>query len=278
MDLRTPTKLGRSGLRVSRIGLGSSYGIGAADVERAFDRGINYFYWGSVRRPSFGKGVRTIAQRDRASLVVCVQTYTRAASLMRGSIGRAVRKLGCEYADLLLLGWWNEPPPARIRDAAIALREEGLVRQILVSCHKRATFAALAAEPAYGAIMVRYSAAHSGAETDVFPHLGAARPGVVAYTTTRWGQLCSPRHTPAGERTPRASDCYRFALAHPSVDACLAGPKNSEELDEALAALERGPMDADEIAWMRRVGAAVRSVRMPAGVAGAVGVFDRLRG
>ena len=29
-------------------------------------------------------------------------------------------------------------------------------------------------------------------------------------------------------------------------------------LDEALAAVQRGPMDADELAWMRRVGASVR--------------------
>jgi hypothetical protein len=39
----------------------------------------------------------------------------------------------------------------------------------------------------------------------------------------------------------------------------LIGPKNREELDEAMAALDRGPMDADELEWMRRVGKAVRS-------------------
>jgi predicted aldo/keto reductase-like oxidoreductase len=54
---------------------------------------------------------------------------------------------------------------------------------------------------------------------------------------------------------PRASYCYRFALSHPLVNLVLAGPKNGAELDEALAALDRGPTDADELAWMRRVGA-----------------------
>jgi predicted aldo/keto reductase-like oxidoreductase len=84
------------------------------------------------------------------------------------------------------------------------------------------------------------------------------RVGVVAYTATRWGQILDPKRTPKGEATPRASDCYRFALTNDHVDVCTIGPKNGEELDEALTARDRGPMSADELAWMKRVGAAVR--------------------
>ena len=36
------------------------------------------------------------------------------------------------------------------------------------------------------------------------------------------------------------------------------GPRDAAELDEALLTMERGPMSASEIAWMKRVGAAVR--------------------
>jgi predicted aldo/keto reductase-like oxidoreductase len=58
---------------------------------------------------------------------------------------------------------------------------------------------------------------------------------------------------------PRATDCYRFALSPNEVDACLTGPKDRRELDEALLALDEGPMSEEELAWMRRVGAAVRA-------------------
>ena len=34
--------------------------------------------------------------------------------------------------------------------------------------------------------MIRYNAAHPGAERDIFPHLEARRPAVVAYTATSW--------------------------------------------------------------------------------------------
>ena len=68
--------LGRSGLRVSRIGLGASYGVGEADIEWAAERGVNFFYWGAVRRPGFGRGVRAVARRRREDAVIVVQTYT----------------------------------------------------------------------------------------------------------------------------------------------------------------------------------------------------------
>ena len=41
--------LGSTGLQVSRIGLGSSYGIGAREVEAACERGINDLAWGSIQ-------------------------------------------------------------------------------------------------------------------------------------------------------------------------------------------------------------------------------------
>jgi aryl-alcohol dehydrogenase-like predicted oxidoreductase len=264
-----PVTLGRTGLRVSRIGLGSGYGISGADVERAFERGINYLYWANPRRSGFGAAVRALARRHRQDMVVTVQSYTRAATLLAPSVERALRRLGIEYADVLLLGWWNKVPPARILDRALALREAGKVRHLMISCHHRPAFEQLIADPCLDAIMVRYNAAHRGAETEVFPHVAAHpdAPGVVAYTATCWGRLLDRRRVPEAEAVPRASDCYRFVLGHPQVDMCLCGPRNSVELGDALDALERGPMDADEMAWMRRVGDAVhgsKAVSSPA--------------
>jgi aryl-alcohol dehydrogenase-like predicted oxidoreductase len=259
MNLWNQAPLGRTGLTTSRLGLASSFGVGTPDVERAFERGINYLYWGSLRRAGFGKAIANLAPRHRDRMVVAVQSYTRVGWLMRGSLERALRKLRLEYADVLVLGWWQSPPPPRILDAALALKESGKARHLLISCHHRPTFEALAKNPAYGAIMVRYNAAHPGAEREVFPLLGDPAPGVVAYTATRWGALLNPRLVPPGEQVPRASDCYRFALTHPAVNVVLSGPKNAVELDESMVALDRGPLSDEEVAWMKRVGAAVRA-------------------
>jgi len=87
------------------------------------------------------------------------------------------------------------------------------------------------------------------------------------FTATSWGQLLgkgplqgilpSRHRPPKSERVPTAADCYRYVLTRPEVDVCLTGPSNSAQLQEAVNALEMGPMNEDELAWMRRVGQAV---------------------
>jgi aryl-alcohol dehydrogenase-like predicted oxidoreductase len=108
-------------------------------------------------------------------------------------------------------------------------------------------------------VHVRYNAVHTGAEREVFPHLPAERnrPGMVAFTATSWRQLLDPQRVPSGEKVPTAVDCYRFVLSNPAVDVCMTGPSTEEQAAEALKALDLGPMSEAELAWMRRVGAAI---------------------
>ncbi len=252
-----PRVLGRTGLRVGALGVAASYGVPAAAVERAFEEGVNYMYWGSMRRSGFGDALRHLApKRDR--IVLVIQSYSRVAALLGWSLERALRGLKMEYADVLLLGLWNKPVPQRILDAARALRKRGLVRFLAVSSHKRRLVPDLAVAPDLDVIHFRYNAAHPGAEVDIFPRLPAPnRAGMVAYTATSWGQLLSKSKVPPGERVPAASDCYRFVLSRPEVDVCLTGAANAAQMDEALKTLRLGPLNDEELAWMRRVGKAV---------------------
>ena len=270
--------LGRTGRVVSPLGLGSSYGLPGKEVARAFDRGVSFFLWGSRRRGDFGKGLREVARKDRARATIAIQTYARAAWAMPFSVDSALRALGTDYVDVLCLAWWSTLPPQRIIDRALALQAKGKVRSLMVSCHARPMFESFAGDARYDALMVRYNAAHPGPERDVFPHIGpeVQRHGVVAFTATRWGTLLDPRYTPASEPRPSAGDCYRFALSNPTVDVCLSGPKNGEELDHALDAMDRGPMAEDEIAWMRRVGAHVHTATKTQPRAGAMALLDRI--
>jgi aryl-alcohol dehydrogenase-like predicted oxidoreductase len=252
-----PRSLGRTGLMAGRLGVAASYGVPTAAVERAVEMGVNYLYWGSMRRAGFGQAIRNLAaSRDR--LVLVLQSYSRLASLLGWSVERGLRALRLEFADVLLLGMWNSPLPERILDAARALRQRGLVRFLAVSSHNRRYAAELANGTDVDVVHFRYNAAHPGAETDIFPRLATVNHGgMVAYTATSWGQLLKASKAPAGERVPTAADCYRFVLTRPEVDVCLSGPANAAQMDEALRALRLGPMDPDELAWMRRVGSAV---------------------
>jgi predicted aldo/keto reductase-like oxidoreductase len=259
--------LGRTGREVSRLGVAASYGVPGAAVESAFERGVNYLYWGSQRTDAFCSALRNLrAHRER--ILLAVQSYTRMAGLMAGSLERALRRVNYDYADVLLLGMWNKPVAPRILDAARRLRERGLVRFLAVSTHTRTLVPGIAAEHDFDIVHFRYNAAHPGAETDIFPHLPRdGRPGMVSFTATSWGQLLGKRslaamfnggsRLPKGERAPTATDCYRFVLTRPEVDVCLTGPADASQMEQALEALRLGPMNEEELAWMRRVGLAV---------------------
>jgi aryl-alcohol dehydrogenase-like predicted oxidoreductase len=258
-DWRSRVALGKTGLQVSRIGLASSYGLGADGLQQAYEEyGINCFYWGTLRKESFGDGIRRLAQRKREDLVVVIQSYSRLAGMLTSSLERALGRLKLDHADIFLLGFHSRPPSRRIMDAALQLRNQGKARFIGISCHKRSTFRQYINDGIFDMVMFRYSAAHRGAETEILPHLGALnRPGTVAYTATRWGRLLDPKKIPPGEAVPRASDCYRFVLSQPQIDLCMSGPANMEQMKEGLAALDRGPLSEDKMAWMRRVGDAI---------------------
>jgi len=235
--------------------MAASYGVPAAAVERAFERGVNYLYWGSMRRGAFGQALRNLkSQRER--MVLVLQSYTRIAALAAPSVEIALRRLRFDYADVLLLGLWNHTPSPRIFDACRKLRDRGLIRHIAVSTHHRPLVSQLSADPAIGIVHVRYNAIHKGAEREVFPLLGTGgnRLGAVAFTATSWRQLMDAKRMPPGERLPTAADCYRFVLSNPAVDVCMSGPADEAQANSALQALDLGPMSGDELAWMRRVG------------------------
>ncbi|MCL5006513.1 MAG: aldo/keto reductase [Acidobacteria bacterium] len=257
-------KLGSTNLEVVPLGLAASYGIEGKEAERAFNRGLNLFYWGALRAPvfprpsDFGRALKRIAHCDREKVVTVIQSYARSPRRMTLSIEKGLRELHLDYTDVLLLGWWNLTPPERLLDAAAKLVQQYRARYVMVSCHNRPAFPILARDPRVSLLMIRYNAAHPGAELDVFPHLPTERPGIVAYTATSWEQLLNPALIPAGERVPTAADCYRFALSSPYIDACFTGAKTGAELDGAMRALDLGPMNDEELVWMRRVGSSVR--------------------
>ena len=252
------TVLGATGLRVGRLGVAASYGVPARAVEQAFERGVNYLYWGSRRTGGFGQAIRNLnPQRDRMILVI--QSYSRIAALVGPSLERALREVKLDFADVLLLGLWNKPVTERIFDAARKLKDRGLVRFLALSSHDRPMLGQLAAARTFDVLHFRYNAIHPGAESDIFPHIPKQdRAGMVAYTATSWKQLLSSRKLAAGEKVPTAADCYRFVLSRPEVDVCMTGPSNAAQMEEALRALDQGPMPEEELAWMQRVGVAKR--------------------
>lgn len=251
--------LGRTGLKVGRLGIASGYWAPAKAIEEAFERGCNYFTWGTFIKgysPHMRDALRNIRAKGlRDRLVLAVFTYAHQSSLTEYFLTKGLKAAGLDYADILILGYFSKPPSQRIVDGALRLKERGLVRFLGVSSHNRRLFPELPKEDIFDVYHLRYNAVNRGAEMEVFPFLPAEnKPGIVDFTSTAWGKLLNPKKMPPGERAPTACECYRFVLSHPAVDVCMIGPKNMEQMIENLQVLEQGPMTEEELARMRRIG------------------------
>jgi aryl-alcohol dehydrogenase-like predicted oxidoreductase len=253
--LEERVKLGTSGLYAGRLGMGAAYGAPAAAWEAAFDAGCNLFYWGALRNKKMAVAIRNlVSQGKREQMLVMVQAFRRTPAGIEKSLHQGLKKLGLEFADILLLGWRNKPLKEKLLEHAVQLQKQGMFRVLGVSGHNRPLFPQLAQDPRFGLFMLRYNAAHRGAEEDIFPYLPEERPGIVAFTATRHMSLVNSKKIPAGEKRPTAVDCYRFVLSNPHVDVVITGPKNEDQMRQNLAGINQGPLNEDEMVWMRRIG------------------------
>src|SRR5207244_3747760 len=118
-------------------------------------------------------------------------------------------------------------------------RARGDVRALGVTSHQRPLAADMARSGLLDLLMIRYNAAHRGAEADVFPVTNALGLPVVVYTCLRWGALLRPTpDDPPGFVVPRAPAWYRFVLENPSVTVALMAPESRAAREEALPVLE----------------------------------------
>jgi aryl-alcohol dehydrogenase-like predicted oxidoreductase len=257
--------LGSTDLRASPLAVAGGYGLDATGVERAFhELGINTFFVAATQTP-IQEGLRRLVKAGHRDQLVIISgaKFPLGISVPREH-EKMARTLGVEVIDVFLLFWvqahWyvsGKTWPAMRR-----LKEAGKVRALGISIHDRKMARALLDELQLDAMMLRYNAAHRGAEQEIFSTLPAQKPAIIAYTATRWGKLLEPK---GGLGPMRPEECYRFQLSHPSVDVALSGAGSFEELEANARGVALGPLDGVRLTEVRSFGDAVRR-----GVAGAI--------
>jgi aryl-alcohol dehydrogenase-like predicted oxidoreductase len=263
----THTTLPHVGKRVLRLGIAANYGMAPADVAHAAERGANLWVW----TKGMGKAapaLRAVLQQDRDRHAVAWLTMAWTAAGVRRAAERARRELGVDRLDLFLLSWLGTGSAFTqgVQDALLALKAEGKAAVVGTSIHDRPRAGRLAEDSILEAFMLRYNAAHPGAEEDIFPHLATRNPAIIAYTATSWRQLLKPLNgvqmppwPGEGSAPPLSAGlCYRFCLQSPHVHAVLTGPADRRQLDENLDAIEKGPLSEEEYAWIRAYGRLVK--------------------
>lgn len=247
------------GKQVFRMGLACNYGIQPSDFEHAVERGVNYIFWTAFRTGAMRPPLVSALKRDRERFVVATGAGPAYFGWnVRMAAESALKELQTDYIDIFQLYWlgitsaWTDGTV----EALLKLKEEGKIRSIGVSIHDRPRAGKLAEDSPLDLLMIRYNAAHPGAEREIFPHLARRQPAVVAYTATNWGRLLKKPSGWSGA-VPTAPDCYRFCLSSPHVDVVLTGPASRAELDQNLDGLQKGAMSPEEDKWMREFGKTV---------------------
>ncbi len=237
-----------------RLGIASNYGLDEDACREALET-CRYVFW-NPNAKSMTAPLREAITRSRESYVIAGGPTI---SVLPGQLSRyvdGIRKLlQTDYLDVLQLYWLGTMSrfSQSMQDELVRLRDSGVVRSVGVSIHDRKRAGQLAADSILDLFMIRYNAAHPGAETDIFPHLEKRQPAIVAYTATSWRKLLKP---PSGWSGPvmSAGDCYRFCLNSPHVDVVMTAPKTIQEFRDNLRELAKGPLSPEEEVWMREYG------------------------
>ena len=235
------------------------------DIALALGRGVNFLNWCGVP-DALSQTIAGLGPRRR-EVTVCVQFEARTAAETRAELAQLLQTLHTDYIDILTFYYVEAEEEWRQIIAAggalefcRAAQRHGEVRFLGVTSHQRPLAARMAASGLLDLLMIRYNAAHRGAETEVFPVTDARGMPVVVYTCLRWGALleASPEDPP-GFVVPRAPAWYRFALQNPSATVALMAPENPAQLEEDLTVLEApGPLTPAEYEQLAAHGRRVR--------------------
>jgi predicted aldo/keto reductase-like oxidoreductase len=250
-----------------RLGLATrgSSGLTADDVQHAVASGVNFLNWCGMP-DGLSAFIAGLGER-RSQIAVSVQFEARTAAEAKREFEHILAQLRTDFIDVLTFYYVEEPEewrqiigPGGALEFCAAAQRDGRIRLIGVTSHQRRLAAEMAASGLLDLLMIRYNAAHRGAEGEIFPVTTQHGLPVVVYTCLRWGALLrATPDDPPGFIVPPAPAWYRFALQHPAVAVALMAPENRAELDEDLQVLRQAePLSAEEYACLAAHGQRVR--------------------
>lgn len=299
--------LGRTGLRVSELGMGglfiSSYAAardeGCRAVRRALELGINYVDTAPGYRDSeevLGEALRGVTQPYVLSTKLGGRPQPfdpQDKAALRRSVEESQRLLGRETIDILMIHEPDRPGQydwfadweqfhGPVCELLQELKAEGIIRFTGLGGTTAYTLPRIMATGAYNVVLTafNYSLLWREAEIAVLPEAQKQGMGVVIGSPLQQGALAriyrdevesgapwlSPPRRAQYRRLyalvdelgmPLPELALRFVLSNPQVSSVLSGARSVVEIEQNVAAAEKGPLPSDVLARIDEIAAMV---------------------
>ncbi|GAB6947094.1 aldo/keto reductase [Vulcanisaeta sp. JCM 16161] len=216
--------LGKTGLRISRIGLGAwqfggdawgpyEYGIAKEVIAKAFELGINFIdtaaVYGRGRSEEFvGRAIRELGIRDHVIIATKIPGDWRRYGDVLKAARRSKERLGVDVIDLLQLHWpacWHNVPICETMKAMERLVEDGVIRYIGVSNYPLQLLEAARSCLKRNDIVSsqnRYNLIERDVEKELLPYLQREGITLIAWSPLAKGAVTgkySPENRPRGD-------------------------------------------------------------------------------
>jgi predicted aldo/keto reductase-like oxidoreductase len=251
-------KLGKSGLRVSRIAMGTgTVGYNKASnqtrlgmetfvnlAHHAYEKGIRFYDMadGYGSQPFIGEAIKTL-QRDKITLMTKIWTQSNDSenlSDVREIIDRCRKEANTDYFDILLMhcmmeGDWHKTR-THYMNAFSKAKQDGLVKAVGVSCHNIDALAEAAVNPWVDVVLARINP--FGTNMDASPDtvkeiLRKAKEngkGVIGMKIFGEG-----KHISENER----EQSIKFVVTQGNIHCVTLGLESESQLDDAVERVMR---------------------------------------
>ncbi len=249
---------GKTGKQVSAVSFGGmrfanpqDIDASAAVVLHAYNKGVNYFdtapgYCADKSEEITGAAVR---QMKPGTFYVSTKCMAADGEELRKSLERSLQRLNVERIDffhiwcLTSLEAWKERQDGGAVAAAQKAKEEGLIEHLVVSSHLGGEdLSTVLAEGPFEGVLLGYGAVNFPYREAAVQAAGDAGMGVVTMNPLGGGLI--PRNAERFHflRGPQdrsvVEAAIRFNVSHPHITTALVGFSNTEQVDEAVAAVE----------------------------------------
>jgi aryl-alcohol dehydrogenase-like predicted oxidoreductase len=258
------TVLGRTGLLITRFGVGGAHGESVEEYRTALDTGVNYVdtargYRGGEDEKVIGQAIK--GRRD--DLILATKTAQRDAKGACADLETSLRLLNTDCIDIYQIHHLNTQAereqalgPGGAMEAVQKAREKGLVRFIGVTGHDWAQVQKAVATGLFDTVLCWYNCAMKEPEETVFPEAKSHNTGVVIMNASRNDAI----NLVGGPNAPPPEQFYRYVLSHEAVHVTIMGLRDVPRFGQIAAALsERVALTQPEKAELEAYGAERRA-------------------